>query len=88
MLHLPGHMQDVLNHIVSLPLATNTTKKMFIVDKREPPFICLIRLLSANISCLPVYSGMSLAAACFHLGVFFSPYLTDKDKHWCCLLAS
>lgn len=61
---------------------------MFIVEKREPPFICLIRLLSVNISCLPIYSGMSLAAACSHLGVFFSQYRTDKDKHWCCLLVS
>lgn len=67
---------------------SNTTEEMFIVEKREPPFICLMRLLSVNISCLPIYSGISLAAAFAHLGVFFTQYLTDKDKHWCCLLVS
>lgn len=51
-LHLPGYMQNVLYHILSPPFTPSTTNKMFIVEKREPPFICLIRLLSVNISCL------------------------------------
>lgn len=85
-LHLPAQVRSMLYHIV-FPSA-NTTRKMFIVEKREPPFICLMRLLSVNISCLPICFGISLAVACSHLGVFFTLYLADKDKHWCCLLVS
>lgn len=71
-------------YIIPCRISTNLTHKRCLL-LRKASFICLMRLLSVNISCLLVYSGTSLAVHCSHLEMFSTQYFTDKQ--WCCLLA-
>lgn len=73
---LPGYMLNVLYHI-----EFNQDNKQDVDCRDNTTAIHLFDKIIISKYFLSIFSGMSLGAACSHLGVFFSLYLVDKDKH-------
>lgn len=77
-----GYLQNI---IIPYHISRKRTQKRRCLLLGKASFICLMRLLSVNISCLLVYSGTSLAVHFSHLAMFLTQYFADEDKQWCYL---